>query len=444
MTPRAPAQSARPPVRSPEPPAAGAAELVSRSLYNLLWYPALPLGLAIAAGSRRDRLGALDLPHSPRGAIRIWLHAASVGEIEAVRPIATGLLEEHPGAAFIVTTMTPAGREAALRRLPAAVACGLAPLDHPLTVRRFLAAAAPALVLITEAELWPNYFIEARRRGARLALINGRLSQRSLKRYRLMRPLWRAALGCADLVLVQTTVDADRYLELGAPPQRVVVAGNTKFASYGADSIPHPALARFAAQAQTLIAGSTAAGEEQQVIEAYERLTVEFPALRLVLAPRHLERLPELLALLRERRLTYARASELKAGGPSSADAAILLLDTMGDLRALYRYGTLAFVGGSLFAGRGGQNLGEPAAAGVAVLFGPYHQNQQEMAQALLERGGGTVVRNGLELAAAASRLLRDRAARQQQASGAREAYESLAGGAARTLARLRALIAPP
>jgi 3-deoxy-D-manno-octulosonic-acid transferase len=442
MTPKAPAQSARPPVRSPEPPAAGAAQRVSRSLYNLLWYPALPLALAIAAGSRRDRLGALDSPHTSHDALRIWLHASSVGEIEAVRPIVSGLLEDYPGASFIVTTMTPAGREAALRRIPAAAACRLAPLDHPLTVRRFLAAAAPGLVLITEAELWPNYFIEARRRGARLALINGRLSDRSLKRYRLMRPLWRAALGCADLLLVQTKLDAGRYRELGAPPERIVVAGNTKFTSCSADSVPHPGLQRFAAQAQTLIAGSTSAGEEQEIIDAWVRLSAEFPALRLVLAPRHLERLPEVFAVLGEKRLPYTRASELKAGGPLSADATILVLDTMGDLRALYRCGTLAFVGGSLFAGRGGQNLGEPAAAGVAVLFGPYHQNQQEMAQALLKRGGGAIVRNSKELAAAAPRLLRDPAAREQMGARAREAYDSLAGGAERTLAHLRALCA--
>jgi 3-deoxy-D-manno-octulosonic-acid transferase len=462
MTPNSsPARSGPPPAKAPDPPGAavadcggagaparqtGAAEQIGESLYNLAWYPALPVALLLsggrAAAARRQRLGRVDsLPHCA-SARRIWLHASSVGEIEALRPVALGLLEREPATVMIVTTMTEAGREAALRRIPGAAACCLAPLDHPRTVQAFLTAAAPGLTLIAEAELWPNYFIQSRRFGARVALVNGRLSPRSLKRYRLLRPLWAAALNCADLLLVQSRSDADRYLALGAPPARLIVTGNTKLApADGADAPANPALAQFAGAHQSLIAGSTAMGEEEQVLNAYVELRREFPGLRLVLAPRHLERVDEVMRLLANQQLEYVLASALKAGEPPCATADVLLLDTMGDLRLLYRYGTLAFVGGSLFEGRGGQNLAEPAAAGVAVLFGPFHQNQQETARALLAHGGGTVVASGQELARAAARLLRDEALRREQGAAARKVHDSLTGGAARSLSALSALI---
>jgi 3-deoxy-D-manno-octulosonic-acid transferase len=441
---RSPAKSKKPPVKASDPPS-GAAAWAAKTLYNAAWYPLLPIALMLSGGrapqARRQRLGrARALVHGPRK--RIWLHAASVGEIEAVRPIAMGLLQSQPGAALTVTTMTATGCEAAARRIPGAAACWLAPLDHPLTVRAFLAAVAPHLVLIAEAELWPNYFIESRRAGAAVALVNGRMSPRSLKRYRLMRPLWESALHCADLIGVQSQSDADRFLALGAPRDRIVVTGNTKFGPLdaGSDSGLNPALQRFAAASPTLIAGSTAAGEEEQVLAAFNQLRERF-ALRLVLAPRHLERVAEIEELVRRRELSYVKATALKAGSMAADDAVVLLLDTLGDLRLLYQYGTLAFVGGSLFEGRGGQNLGEPAAAGLGVLFGPFHQKQQETAQALLARGGGEVVRNAGDLARAAARLLGDEPARRAQGARAREVYLSLTGGAARTLDELRTLI---
>jgi 3-deoxy-D-manno-octulosonic-acid transferase len=440
-----PKPSGKPPVRPPDVNTGGAAAGVLRALYNLSWYPALPVALLIGgrdATARHQRLGRVDSLPAHAAALRVWLHASSVGEIEAVRPIALGLLESQPGVVLVVTTMTETGREAAMRRIPAAAAYRLAPLDHRAAVRAHLASVAPGLVLIAEAELWPNYFIESRRFGARVAIVNGRLSARSLKRYRLMRPLWRAALNCVDVILAQSRADADRYIALGAPAQRIVVTGNTKFGTVEASGAEvHPALARFAAQRATLIAGSTAPREEEQVLEAYVKLRAEFPGLRLVLAPRHLERVGEIVELLDSKRLDYVKASALKSGAGPPATAGILLLDTLGDLRLLYRCGTLAFVGGSLFDGRGGQNLGEPAAAGVAVLFGPFHQNQQETAQALLANAAGAVVSNAQDLAHVASRLLHDESARREAGARARQVYESLAGGAARSLEHLRALI---
>ena len=445
MTSRAnssPARSGRSPAKLPDVQPGGAASWI----YNAAWYPAFPLALLLSGGrapqARRQRLGRVEWSQPDRQRMRIWLHAASVGEIEAVRPIALGLLEQRPEAVLVITTMTTTGCEAASRRIPGATACWLAPLDHPLTVRAFLATVAPHLVVISEAELWPNYFIESRRAGAQVALVNGRVSVRSLSRYRLMRSLWAKALRCADRLLVQSQRDADRYLALGAPPDRIVISGNTKFTPLDSGNVaePDPALQRFAIADATLIAGSTAPREEEQVLDAYLLLRQRFAGLRLVLAPRHLERVGEIEEMLGRKGLSYMKATQLKAG-VEPAEARVLLLDTLGDLRLLYGYGRLAFVGGSLFEGRGGQNLGEPAAAGIAVLFGPFYSNQLQTAQALLARGGGRVVRNAHELACAAADLLSDERRCREQGAQARAVYESLAGGAARTLEELRVLI---
>lgn len=435
----------RSPAKSPDLQPGGSA---ASWIYNAVWYPAFPLALIASGGgrtsqARRQRLGRIEWQPPDRRRMRIWLHAASVGEIEAVRPVALGLLEQQPDAVLVITTMTATGREAASRRIPGATACWLAPLDHPLTVRAFLAAVAPRLVVISEAELWPNYFIESRRAGARVALVNGRLSVRSLSRYRLMGSLWAAALSNVDRLLVQSQPDADRYLALGAPRGRIVVTGNTKFGSLepANEGELDLALRRFAAAGATLIAGSTAPREEEQVLDAYLLLRQRFVDLRLVLAPRHLERLGDIQELLRGKGLSYVKATTLKAGAPDPGGVTILLLDTLGDLRLLYRYGTLAFVGGSLFEGRGGQNLGEPAAAGIAVLFGPFHSNQFQTAQALLDDGGGSVVRNAHEIACAAAHLLSDPRRLREEGAKARAVYQRLAGGAARSLEELRALV---
>jgi 3-deoxy-D-manno-octulosonic-acid transferase len=177
------------------------------ALYNLLWYPALPIALLAAhpANMRdyRERMGHGDFPDTA-GAPRIWVHAASVGEIEAIRPVANGLLEHYPGAVMAVTAMTAAGREAAKRRIPGAAAWMLAPLDKPRAVRSFLERVQPSMVLITETEIWPNYFIESALIGATIAIVNGRMSERSLRRYLRARSLFEDALHQATMILAQS------------------------------------------------------------------------------------------------------------------------------------------------------------------------------------------------------------------------------------------------
>jgi 3-deoxy-D-manno-octulosonic-acid transferase len=327
-----------------------------------------------------------------------------------------------------------------VRAIPGADAHLLAPLDCRRALHPFLAAVCPTLVLIAETELWPNYFIEPHLCGARIAVINGRISRRTFRRYRLVRPLMREMLTCADLVLAQTDGDANRFRALGAPRERVVVTGNTKldFEGLSAPALP-PQLAAFVAGRPLVVAGSTAAGEEQMVVDAYRELRGRFADLALAVAPRHLERAPEVERILRAANLHYVNASKGLAADASKAN--VLLLDTIGELRALYTRASVAFVGGSLFPGRGGQSLIEPAAAAVPVTFGPFHESQIEIASALLSNNAGFIVRDASELAHVAAAWLSDDRKRASAGRRARTVVESMTGGVGATLTHLRPLI---
>src|SRR5271163_2252989 len=408
------------------------------SLYNLLWYPALPFALIAAhpANMRdyRERMGHGDFPQAA-GALRIWIHASSVGEIEAIRPVANGLLDRHPGTFMVVTTMTTAGRDAAQRRIPGAAAWMLAPLDSRRAVRSFLKLVRPSVVLITETEIWPNYFIESARSGATVAVVNGRISERSLRRYLRARGLFEDALSHATLILTQSDDDARRYGEFRLAA-KVVVTGNTKIeaAEDVEDAQPiRQELLAFAAGRKIFIAGSTAPGEEAVVLDAYRELRRDFPQLALTIAPRHLDRTPEVETMVRAALFEY-----LKASGPgSSHDADVLILDTMGELRGFYPRGAIAFVGGSLAPGRGGQNPAEPALVEVPVLIGPYHENQRELVSSLVASGGARIVKDARDIVSAASSWLADDAVRQQAGRRARASASKGSGGAQLALMQL-------
>jgi 3-deoxy-D-manno-octulosonic-acid transferase len=415
------------------------------ALYNALWYPALPIALIAArpASMRdfRERMGRGEFPNRA-GTPRIWVHAASVGEIEAIRPVANGLLERHPNAVMTITTMTAAGRDAAMRRIPGAAAWTLAPFDSQRAVRSFLERVRPGLVLITETEIWPNYFIESARAGATVAVVNGRISPRSLRRYMRARSLFENALSHATLILSQSAEDARRYSRFDNAAN-VIVTGNTKIEEKvdpATEQSIRKELFEFAAGRKILIAGSTAPGEEAVVAAAFVELRKSFPDLALTIAPRHLERTPEVESALREASLDFIKASELNAQN-ESPDADVLILDTMGELRSFYRRGAIAFVGGSLAPGRGGQNPAEPALAEVPILIGPYHENQRDIVSSLVSSDGARIVNDARDIVREASRWLADDAARQNAGRNARAAVSAGAGGAELALKHLGPLI---
>ena len=411
-------------------------------LYRMLWYPALPVVLAAGASgveSRRERLGrqASQAHRMSDEKFRVWVHAASVGEIEGVRSVVSLVARIRPDLDFVITTMTPAGRDAARRQLNGVTQ--LAPFDHARIVRKFIASVRPVLLIVTETELWPNFFLESAAAGARIALINARLSTRSVNRYRLIRPLIARALRKADVVLAQTARDAERFRHLGASPERVAVCGNAKY-EIRRDAQPlRPALTSFAQARPTLIAGSTAPGEEEIVLTAYRHLLERFSSLALILAPRHLQRVEQIERLLRGSGLAYARATELNV--PFDCSPQVLLLDTMGELGKLYECATVAFVGGSLGPGRGGQSLAEPAAASVPVLFGPYYENHRQLGDALIAAAAGRVVRDAIQFADASAKWLADGAARAAAGRRARSTIEQLAGSTSTIVRHLCALL---
>lgn len=390
-------------------------------------WPRMRAGLGARFGfMRRERREAFgDLPRP-----RIWFHAASVGELSAVAPIAAAFKERHPGAVILISTMTLNGLALAAKKIPSAAETFLMPLDLPGLVRRTLRLVEPDLFVIAETELWPNWVREAKNCGCQLALVNGRMSGRSFRRYRWVRGLLRDMLWRFDLLAVQTEQDGERFLALGANPQRLKITGNAKFDAVPAEGI-HALAAelRLPPERPVWVAGSTRPGEEPVVLDAFARVRAEVPDAVLILAPRHPERLREVEQLLSERRLSFTRRSRVPE---ELLDFSVILLDTLGELAKIYGLGRVAFVGGSLVP-LGGHNPLEPAVLGVPVVFGPHMEHFAKTAEILKRQGGARVASRAEELAEAVIPLLRNPEEARRCGEAARQAVSSNRGAAEQT-----------
>jgi 3-deoxy-D-manno-octulosonic-acid transferase len=413
--------------------------------YNLLLLPALPWlllwGIWRLVVGRKARAGwAQRLGFSPRPrpgkGYRIWVHAVSAGEMTAAAPVVTALVRQAPGAQLLVSTTTPAGRQMGRRLCPEAEAVFYFPLDLWPCVRLSLGRLRPELVILTEKELWPNFLALASLRRIPVLLVNGRLSQRTLARARRFPVLWRWAFGHLTWACLQSETDRRRLLAIGADPARLEVAGNTKFdylLSRARSGEGELSLLLARPEARWIVAGSTHPGEEEALLEAFVRIRPrlsESPALRLLIAPRHVERAEEVVRLAEGRGLRAARRSR----GPLE-EAEVVVLDTMGELGAAYGLGAVAFVGGSL-APVGGHNVIEPLARGCPVLFGPHVESCQDLAELALSAGAAFQVRTARELAEGLLRMLEDEAVRRQAAARGRALVEANAGAAGRCAVR--------
>ena len=322
------------------------------------------------------------------GGPRIWLHGASAGDLLALSPMIDRLRARYPRAKVIVSTMTNTGHLMATERLRKNIdAVIYVPWDLYGATRRAVAAVKPDLLVLEYTEIWPNLIRAAHDSGARVALTNGRFSARHLSRYRRLFNLIGNPLHDIDLFLMREEDEAERVLQLGAPKDRVVVTGNTKFDALVplAQAVEDHALREalgLGASARVWIAGSTHEGEEEHLFEVYKKLVVDTPDLTMVVAPRYLERAERVAQLGREAGLHVGLRSK---GNPERAP--VIVLDTIGELGRAYRLATLVFVGGS-FITRGGQNILEPAAQGKPVLFGPHMENFHDSVQVLVGRGG--------------------------------------------------------
>jgi 3-deoxy-D-manno-octulosonic-acid transferase len=370
----------------------------------------------------------------------IWVHAVSLGEVTAAAPLIRALRIRHPRMPVVLTTATPTGRARAHSLFGDSVDARFIPYDTPGSMRRFLGRVRPGLAVIMETELWPNLFDQCRRRGIPLVLANARLSPRSVRRYRRFGALFRSLLSNDTLVAAQSAEDADRFLAIGAVRDRTHVIGNVKF-----DVPVDPEAARRGRELRSgswgarpaWIAGSTHAGEEEPVLRAHAELQSVAADALLLLVPRHPERFDSVAELLRRRGVRFERRS---AGTDLKPETQVLLVDTVGELAALYAAVDVAFVGGSLVP-VGGHNLLEPAALGVAVITGPYQSNGWEIAQ-LLERAGAALqVADAPELAAALKRLFADPEGRRAIGRRGREAVEVNRGSVQRLLGLIDTVI---
>lgn len=372
----------------------------------------------------------------------IWVHAVSVGEVQAAAPLVRALLRDYPGVPVVVSTTTPTGAQRVRALHGDQVAHVYAPYDTPGGVRRFFDRIRPRLVVIIETELWPNLFNECGRRRVPLVLASARISPRSLGAYRRFTALFGEALSHGIVIAAQSEADAQRFRVLGAAPERTHVTGNIKF------DFELPAHLReqgramratWAGDRHVWVAASTHTGEDELVLAAFDAVRRVHPTCLLLLAPRHPERFGAVAELLQARGLEYAMRS---SGAPCLPRTAVYLLDTLGELPMFYAASDVAFVGGSLVP-IGGHNLLEPASLGVPIITGPHNFNAEDVAELLAAAGGARVLRDAGELAPAVIELLDDPELRAQRGRIAQRCVQENRGALERLLQLVRPLLGP-
>ena len=398
-------------------------------------------------GSLGQRLGYLPVSFNLDAEESIWVHAVSVGEVLAARPVITGLKTRYPELRVFLSTTTFSGQRLA-RSVSDADAVFYFPFDFTFIVRRTLNLVKPRLFLMVETEIWPNLLRECQRRGVRTALVNGRISARSFPRYRIVRPFMRRVLRDIDRLCVQSEKTARRLITLGADAARITVTGSLKIDSLDPSTAPgsgRERVLRFFRMSRNrlvLVAGSTSKGEEEAVLRAFNRVRAT-PAggnALLILAARHPERFGDVERLCQREGLSTARRSDLPIDSEPRVDAVIL--DTIGELAQLYQIGTAVFVGGSLVPA-GGHNILEPAVHGRPIIFGPHMDNFAEIASTFLANDAAIQVRTDRELEDSVVSLMADPVRRAKLGAAARALVDANRGAKDKTLKVLAELLPP-
>jgi len=382
-----------------------------RFLYNLLTYllliPFAIYWLIKGVGNRSyvDRLQQRFGFGFPKLDQCIWVHAVSVGEVQAAVPLIHALMERFPDQKLVVTTVTPTGAARVAALFGNKVEHCYIPFEFPNAIRSFYTSIRPRAAMIMETEIWPNLYRGCGVRKIPLILVSARISPRSIPGYRRLLPLIRETLSHGIIIAAQSQVDADRFLELGASPHRTWVTGNIKFdVRLDPDVAGQGKLLRselFGVR-PVWIAASTHDGEEQQVLQAHRRLIEQHPDILLVLVPRHPERFHGVRDQIEKQRFSMIARTADQSCDPSTE---VFLVDTMGEVPLFYAASDIAFVGGSLVP-IGGHNLLEPAAQGLPIITGPHLFNAQEIADEFIGRGACRVVANSDELAASVANLI--------------------------------------
>ncbi len=418
-----------------------------RYLYTLAMFLVTPLLVLrlLARGVRSrpyhrrwpERFGFFDAPGFSGS---LWVHAVSVGEVNAAEPMIKALRRDYPNAPLVITTVTPTGTARVHQLFGDSVFHVYLPYDLPYSVSRFLDKIRPRLALIVETEIWPNLYFACRKRGIPLMIVNARMSDRSLRGYKPMRGLVRSSLRCVRKIAAQSRTDAARYRLLGADPQQILVTGNMKFDM----PIPANAVADGAAMRQmwgprrpVWMAASTHEGEELVVLEAHLQVLKRLPDALLLLAPRHPERFRVVEHAVRSLGFTVATRS---IDSVPSASHQVFVIDAMGQLMPFFAASEVAFVGGSLVP-IGGHNVLEPAALSVPVLVGPHTFNFEGITHSLLSEGGAERVADAAQLGPDVLGLLLDAGRRARMGHAAQQVFECERGAVHRNMALVDLLL---
>jgi 3-deoxy-D-manno-octulosonic-acid transferase len=386
----------------------------------------------------RERLG-LRLPAALPGEPSIWVHAVSVGEVLSLRRLVSEIKRKHPSCPVYFSTLTNTGYRIAKQQLPEVDAIFLVPLDFGWTVRRFFSALRPHLFILAESEFWPHLLRQAERTCRSVLLINGRISQRSFRKYFRLRFLAKRLLSHLDLFLVQTDSDRIRLEKIGIPSERVEVAGNLK-ADIQLPAVSPEEIGDLRRKIgvppgkRLIVAGSTHHGEEEKILRAFSETRRSRQDLGLVIAPRHPERSPEVQRIGTDLSLSVIRRTQAEPDRTWD----VLILDTIGELARFYSLADLAFIGGSLVP-HGGQNLLEPAYYAKPLIFGPHMDNFAPLAEEFIRSGAARVVRSQSDLREVF--LMKDPAALEAMGTNARGLLSSLQGATDRTIRIIESLL---
>jgi len=424
-------------------------EWLLRGMYSTLLYLLLPVtvyhlvwrGFRVREYFNRWNERYASYTHAC-GRPRVWVHAVSVGEVNAAVPLVNALRAQRPDIRWVITTITPTGSERVRAVWGDAVDHVYLPYDVPGSVGRFLEHFRPRLALILETELWPNMLFGCRDRQIPVYILNARLSARSLRGYRLLVPLISRALRSVTCVAAQSKADAERFITLGARPAQVVALGNLKFdiaAPTQLQALVEEFRTHVPATRLVWIAASTHEGEEATVAEIHARLLLQFPDLLLLWAPRHPERFPKVEALVRERGW---RVATRKAQQWPQASDTVFVIDTLGELMSFYACAHVAFVGGSLQP-IGGHNLLEPAAVGTPAITGPHLHNFSEISRRMRDADAVTICEDADHVYQALARLLADPAQREAMTTAGLALVANGKGALARTLVKIAADLPP-
>jgi 3-deoxy-D-manno-octulosonic-acid transferase len=363
---------------------------------------------------------------------RVWIHAVSLGEMfVALRFIEEFRAQGFPWS-FVVTTTTTAGRSCAEKRLREDDVLIYLPVDFPFVVKRVFRLIQPVALLLTESEWWPNLIRVAISSNTPVITINGRISEKSLKRYRFLKPIFRRLFGGVTMFLMQSQTDAQRLIHLGAEPSKIHITGNAKYDCVRqlSEEIDTSLLLKtcgFSSTEPIIVGGSTWHGEEEILVKIYKRLKAQFPGLRLILAPRHVERTGEITEMLSRYEVTYIRRSNIDVEQRPDNMVEVLVVDTTGELIKFYACAWVIFVGRSLTV-HGGQNVIEPAALGKPVITGPYTENFSDIVSEMIEDEAIIVIHDETELEDKIKQLLTDSELRKKYGRQARNSINKRGG----------------